>query len=215
MATAEPTTQAAIQIERLGRKTMVVPIKGLTPLIVHNWSDKARRQMLDSQQGIKRPKEHRDPQADYEASKYHWIDSEGTERDGFPALGFKGAIVSAARLYGTRTVKMTELRAGLFVNGILGTQGQLLIPIDGEPQMREDVVRVGMGTDLRFRAEYPEWSALIEVTFIDRMLARDSVLGLLDAAGLAIGVGEWRPEKDGLNGTFAIDTDRDVIEQDA
>jgi len=33
---------------------MLVPIVGLTPLIVHQWSEKAKRQMLDAQQGVKR-----------------------------------------------------------------------------------------------------------------------------------------------------------------
>lgn len=210
--TTATDASAAIQIERLGRRTLVVPIVGMTPLIVHAWSEKARRQMLDAQQGVKRPKEHRDPQADYEASRYRWIDRDGTERDGFPALAVKGAIVGAARLYGSRAVKMTELRAAVFVNGIPGTQGQLLVPIEGEPQMREDVVRVGMGTDLRYRAEYVTWRALVEVVYVERMLSRDSVLSLLDAGGLAIGIGEWRPERDGLNGTFAVDDEREIVE---
>lgn len=201
-----------IQIENLGRGRMVVPIVGMTPLITHAWSAKARRQMLDAQQGIKRPKEHRDPQADYEASLYRYLDTKGRERFGFPALGFKSAMVSAARVYGGRSLKMTELRAGLFVSGILGTDGQMLAPIDGDPIMREDVVRVGMGTDLRYRAQFTEWSALLEVTFVDHMFSRDSVLSLIDAGGLTCGVGEWRPEKDGINGRFQIDPDREIVE---
>ncbi len=72
--------------------------------------------------------------------------------------------------------------------------------------MREDVVTVGRGgTDLRYRPEFREWSAQLEVTYVTSALTRDSVLSLLDAGGMGVGVGEWRPERDGDFGTYRID----------
>lgn len=77
--------------------------------------------------------------------------------------------------------------------------------------MREDVVRLGRsGTDLRYRPEFWPWSATLRVTYFPTVLTRSSVLSLIDAGGLAVGVGEWRPERDGTFGTFRIDTDREV-----
>ena len=35
-------------------------------------------------------------------------------------------------------------------------------------------------------------------------------LSLIDAGGMGIGVGEWRPEKDGAFGTYRIDPSREV-----
>ena len=61
---------ADIEIARIGTETLRVPIIGTMPLIVHNFSAKAKRQMLDAQQGRKTPKEARDPQAEYEAAFY-------------------------------------------------------------------------------------------------------------------------------------------------
>ena len=72
------------------------------------------------------------------------------------------------------------------------------------------MVRVGMGTDLRFRGEFPEWTAVLDVTYVTTALSRASVVSLIDAGGMGVGVGEWRPEKDGLNGTYTIDTTRDI-----
>jgi hypothetical protein len=73
------------------------------------------------------------------------------------------------------------------------------------------MVRVGMGgTDLRYRAEFREWSAVLRVTLVSSALSRDSVLSLVDAGGLGVGVGEWRPERRGENGTYGLDPDRDV-----
>ena len=51
---------------------------------------------------------------------------------------------------------------------------------------------------------------MLTVTYVKSMLTRDSMLSLIEAGGLGIGVGEWRPEKGGDYGTYAIDVDRSV-----
>lgn len=194
-----------VAIQRVAAETIQVPIIGTASLIVHNWSAKARQQMLDAQQGRKTPKTIRDPQADYEDSLYRTDDGFG-----FPTIAFKAATVGAARFFG-KSVRMTELRQFLFMNGVPSKdRSQILTPIVGEPKMREDMVRVGMGTDLRFRAEFIDWSATLTVTYVTTALDRQSVLSLIDAGGMGVGVGEWRPEKRGQNGTFAIDESREV-----
>src|SRR5882757_11097931 len=127
-------TTPIVNIERIGTEMIDVPIIGTTPLIMHRFSEKAKRQMLDTQQGKKTPKQKRDPQADYEASMHRTDDGYG-----FPVLGFKAATVGAARFYG-KDVKMTELRQFIFVRGELtDLDAQPLVEIVGEPRMREDV----------------------------------------------------------------------------
>lgn len=197
------STQA--QVQQIGTERLLIPIVGTTPLIVHAWSDKAKRIMLDAQQGRKAPKEPRDPQADYEASLYR------TETGfGFPTLAFKAATVSAARLYG-KTLRMTELRAFLFYAGVPSAdKATILTPITGEPRMREDMCRVGMGTDLRYRGEFLDWTAILDVRYVTTALDRSAVLNLIEAGGMAIGVGEWRPEKDGMNGCYRLDDTRKI-----
>jgi hypothetical protein len=203
------TNAAAIKIDDLARETLLVPIVGITPLIVHRFSEKAKRQMLDNMQGIKRTKTIRDPQADYEEAFYRY-DDDGTEKFGFPSVGFKSATISAARLY-DKSVTMTSLRQALFFGGRMGKDGQLLTPIIGEPVMREDVVRLSMSsTDLRYRPMFPEWSAVLEVTYVSSVLSRSSALSLIDAGGLTVGVGEWRPERKGEFGSFQIDQSQEV-----
>ena len=199
--TAAPT----ISLSKIDAETILVPIIGTAPLIVHKWSAKAKQQMLDTQQGKRTVKQPRNPQQDYEESLYRTDTGYG-----FPVLGFKAATVGAARFFG-KSVKMTELRQFLFMTGVPEKdRSQLLVPIEGEPKMREDMVRVGMGTDLRYRGEFLEWSAVLNVTYVTTALSRDSVLSLIDAGGMGVGVGEWRPEKRGQNGTYALDTTRQV-----
>lgn len=197
-----------IKISKIGTESIRVPIIGTMPLIVHNFSEKAKRQMLDAEQGRKSPKEARDPQAEYEAAFYRMKDGYG-----FPVTAFKAATVGAGRFYG-KDVKMVELRQFIFMRGEISDKDpQALVPIYGEPRMREDVVRlsgIGRSADLRYHPEFPEWSTILEITYVKSSLSRDSLLSLVDAGGLGIGVGEWRPEKRGEFGTYMIDPGREV-----
>jgi len=71
--------------------------------------------------------------------------------------------------------------------------------------MREDMVRVGMGTaDLRYRGEFADWSAKLLVRYNANVLSESQILNILNVAGFAVGVGEWRPERDGMSGMFHV-----------
>ena len=135
-----PTDAAEIQIDRIAAETIRVPILGTTPLIVHRFSEKAKRKMLNDMQGRKSPKEPKNPEAEFEAAFYRLED--GTP--GFPAVAFKDATCKGARFYG-KDVTMTGLRQFLFFRGEVGDDGRALVRIDGDAEMREDVVRVGQG----------------------------------------------------------------------
>lgn len=196
-------SQSTVSLQRVERHTAIIEIKGTAPLIVHAWSEKARRMMLDAQQGKKNPKQVKDPVADFESSRYRFADGSG---DGFPIMGFKSATVKGGgRLFG-KSVKMTELRQTFtFLADGIGVDGmQLVRLIADEPTMREDMVRVGMGTaDIRYRAEYREWGAQLRIQFIPSVIDLGSVTALVDAGGTN-GVGEWRPEKNGAFGTYEV-----------
>jgi hypothetical protein len=118
-----PTTPEAT-IVRVKRETALFPIVGTTPLITHAWSEKAKQEMRDKQTGKAKPKKDaKDPEADFQASKYRLPDG----REAFPAVAFKAAIVNAARLF--EGITMTELRQTVYVHG----EGpNLLVPIQVE-----------------------------------------------------------------------------------
>ena len=106
---------------------------------------------------------------------------------------------------------MTMLRQCLFFKGVVTKADPAqLVPIVGEPRMREDVVRVGQGTDLRYRAEFTEWSAQLVITFVTSALSQNSALSLIDAGGMGVGVGEWRPQRSGEYGTYMVDIDKTI-----
>lgn len=204
---ANSNTTPQVVITGIDSETIQVPIIGTTPLIVHRFSEKAKRQMLDAMQGKRTPKIAKDPEAEYEGAFYRLKADSGY---GVPSVAFKQSMVGATRLFG-KDVSMVLVRQTIFVHGEIGEDGQPLVKIEGEPRMREDVVTVGRGGhDLRYRPEFPEWRAGVSITYVKSAFTRDSVLTLLDAAGLGVGICEWRPEKNGDFGQFRIDLTRDV-----
>jgi hypothetical protein len=199
--------QDQVRISPIAQERVLVPIVGTNPLIVHNFSAKSRQMMLDAMQGKKSPATKKDPEAEYNDAFYRMENGE----PGFPAIGFKACTVGAARFYG-KDVKMTELRQFMFFRGILSDRDPMpLVQIIGEPEMREDTVRVGMGkADLRYRPMFRQWSATLDITYVTSQLDLDSLVSLVNAGGMGVGVGEWRPEKRGEFGTFALDVNHDI-----
>lgn len=185
----------SISIPALQTGKIAMKIVGKTSLITHAWSEKATREMRDKQQGAaKMKKAPKDPKVDFEGAKYK--DSKG--RDCVQASFFKNAIVSACRY--AEDMKMTVLRGALFVEGTL-------LPIQcSKCVMREDHVRVGMGTaDLRYRPEYQDWSVDVVIEYNRNMLTVAQVINLVKLAGFSVGICEWRPEKNGDFGRFDVD----------
>jgi hypothetical protein len=201
--TAPKEEAAQITIDRIGKKEAQIKVVGTAPLIVHRFSEKAKQQMLDKQQGKTRVKKApKDPQADYEGAFYRLPETEpGVPRYGFPATGFKAATIGAARYFDG--VPMTILRRAMF---FFGEGTDQLIEIHGEPHMREDVVRISAGsTDLRYRPQFDEWTATLNIIYVPSMLTLESLVALVDAGGMS-GVGEWRPGKSdsGAYGTYEV-----------
>ncbi|MFC2252506.1 hypothetical protein ACETRX_22915 [Labrys portucalensis] len=208
--------EVGIELPPLKIGIMEVTIIGDSPLIVHAWSQKAKREMLDKQmKRAKAAKEAKNPQADFEAAMYRLADG----GYGFPSVAFKNAAVTA----GTSVAGLTKIQARQAFH-ILGEDAEIAGAFDGSrsrvnlvriegaaPVMREDMVRVGMGTaDLRYRPEFTEWHAEILVRYNQNVLSEAQILNLINVAGFAVGVGEWRPEKDGQYGMFHVATDYDI-----
>ena len=82
-----------------------------------------------------------------------------------------------------------------------------LVKIQGaNPTPREDMVRVGVGSaDLRYRGEFLSWFTEIPIRYNAGVLSDEQIIHLFTIAGFAIGVGEWRPQKDGQNGLFHVE----------
>ncbi len=191
---------AQITLKPIAKRRMTFAIRGTSPLIMHQWSEKAKREMRDKQQGGKKTKvrDKRDPEAEAKAATY--VDDAGNI--GIPGMAFKSALVTAA--HKDIGIEKTLVRKALF---LVTRDSDKILPIEGsDPVVREDMVRVGMGSaDMRYRPEFSDWTCLIELEVDSELLQRDDVLALVDRAGFGVGICEWRPEKGGEFGRFEID----------
>ena len=213
-----------IEIKPIEIAKINLRIVGDTPLIMHAWSEKAKREMLEAQQGANKgkAKERKNPVVDFINSMY-WltekpdVDNNMKEEEceelfnkaikngakfGFPVTAFKQAAISAAYRLGWSKDKMS-LRGVFFIDS--DENGMIEIKSD-VPEMREDMVKIGMGTaDIRYRGEFKNWYADLTVSYnANGNYDLNSIINIINAGGYVCGVGEWRPERDGQNGMFHI-----------
>lgn len=206
---SEPIIIPAIQL-----KNTTIKVIGDSPLIMHKWSEKAKREMLDKQMKVAKSKgrDAKDPVADFIDSMY-WLDGEpeekteegfekaiasGNARFGFPSVAFKASAVSGGFRSGV-TKNRVSMNAAFHILGDM-------VEIQGLPKQRVDMVRVGQGTaDIRFRGEFPEWSALLPITYNEGAITLEQLLNLFNLGGFSCGVGEWRPEKSGSYGMYHVE----------
>lgn len=193
--------ETPIELPKLDVRVMELTIVGESPLICHAWSKKAKQLMLDKQMKRAKPgKTAKSPEQDFKDSLYHHPDG----GYGFPSVAFKSAAVGACRF--VDGVKMTNARGAFHVIGDM-------VKIDGTPVPREDMVRIGMGVaDIRYRGEFRTWRTTLRIQYNQNALSPEQIVNLFNTAGFGVGVGEWRPERDGSFGRFRVATDADVVD---
>ena len=165
MKTAVKIEQTILEIKPVEIVKTQIRIEGTTPLIIHNFGEKSRREMLEKQMKITKTKGHdaKNPVEDFMNSLY-WL----TEK---PKAATEDAFKQAAIMAASRNdidVKTTTLRGMFFLKG-LGAGGSEFAEISGSvPRMREDVVRIGgisKTADLRYRAEFDPWYIDLMIEF--------------------------------------------------
>ena len=217
---AAAKNEQVIEIRPIELETVSLKIVGDTPLIMHAWSEKAKREMLEKQMKVTKTKakDAKNPVEDFIRSMY-WLSPMPEEmtmeafeeaiangaRFGFPITAFKQAAISAAYRMGWAKDKMS-MRGAFFIDG---DENQMLEIKSDAPIMREDMVKVGMGTaDIRYRGEFRNWSAEINISFNENgQYSLEQIINIINAGGYVCGVGEWRPERDGQNGMFKVCAD--------
>ena len=188
---------------------------GDTPLITHAWSFKAKNEMLQKQvKATKAGKEAREPKQDFVDSLYEM----DKKVYGFPVTGIKNAILSSA--HKDKGIPRSTVMSALYLNAeMVRTRPALagavcdmpLVRIWGtEPEMREDMVRIGAGiqktANLAYRAQFTRWAIKLSGTFNNTVMTADQVAFLISESGLACGLGEWRNEKKGVFGAYHMAT---------
>lgn len=187
--------QNRIEVRPLKEVTLAFRIIGTAPYLQLKFSQKAIDTMAGKMmQGDKaKNRKARDPRdfgEDYRQCLH--VSAEGWY--GIPATAIKAAMVSACRLVG---VPMTRAKILFHVvaDGFDAGSGDPLVKIAGEPRQHVGPVRNANGSaDLRVRAMWDEWSAVVRVRYDDDAISGGDVLALLYRAGKQVGIGEGRPD---------------------
>ena len=206
--------QAQEQVELLPLltiKRVKVTIEGLSPLIVNNFNEKTRQQILDTQMKRNTPKTLRNPIEDFMRAHY-WLTpmpKEFTEesfekalqegaRFGFPSKGIKSSIVSGAFRNGMCKDKVS-------LNGAFFIPEELVEIKCEDIQMREDYVRIAHGgTDVRFRPQYTKWEMTFELQYNENVYSLNQIINFINLGGFSCGLGEMRAEKGGNFGAYQV-----------
>lgn len=178
-------------------------IVGTSPIILNRMSEKAKRELL-MPRGRKNAVEKattlkHNPIEEYRASAYRLPDPNALTYLAHLSTAFKGALRTAALdMPGAKKSQIGRLTyiAGDYVG------------IYGLPKLLMSVTRsadINKTPDIRTRAIVPHWACRVVVTYVQPLIRAQAVANLLAAAGLTIGVGDWRPEKGaGSYGQFRI-----------
>jgi hypothetical protein len=185
-----------IKVDAPSFMEMQCEIIGISPLVVHRFSQKAKKLMLDSmitppKGGARKKRDALDPDAEYNGARY--VSEEGW--DGFNVSGVRNALISACRLTG---IKMTMAKLCIFVHadGRDKDENQYsLIRIHGTPERLDMIGRLKTGApNPTFRPKYFPWKCNLRIAFDTLMIQEKDILNLLIRVGMQVGFGEGRPD---------------------
>lgn len=203
MATKKSADSGEIQIIEINTGTITVAVVGTTPLILNRMAEKAKHELL-LPKGKKTAAEKasslkHDPLAEFRASPVRLRDDNASTLLALPSTAFKGAMRTAALdLPGAKKSQIGRLTyiPGEFVG------------IYGVPEVFSTIVRsadMNRTPDVRTRCIVPKWAAVLSITFVRPIMRDQAIANLLAAAGITVGVGDFRPEKGAGNyGQFEV-----------
>lgn len=203
MAAKKNTTEEITDILKVTTGAFDCCIVGTSPIILNRMSEKAKHELL-MPKGRKTAVEKatslkHNPLEEYRASAYTLKGDDNPTLLAILATAFKGALRSAALdMPGAKKAQIGRLT---YIPGEM-------VGIYGIPKLFMSITRsadMNRTPDVRTRAIVPQWACRVTVTYVQPLIRAQAVANLLAAAGITIGVGDWRPEKGaGSYGQFRI-----------
>ncbi len=204
MATKKNTTAEVVSdILAVTTGSIHFCLLGTSPMFLNRLSEKAKHELL-MPKGRKSATEKatslkHDPYQEFRDSPHRITDDRSPTYLAVPTTAFKGAIRTAALdMPGTKKAQIGRLTyvEGMYVN------------LYGIPKLHMGPVRsadMNRTPDIRTRAVVPEWACYLKITYVQPLIRGQIIANLLGAAGITVGVGDWRQEKGSAsNGQFRI-----------
>lgn len=193
----------AIRIPEPRFDEALITLRGRPPgLLPNRYSESVRATIRwrEANPGKVAPKVARDPESEFADSLYVIEQANGKPAVyGFPSGAFLKAMLAAAERFSGIKNK------GATFAGALVIEADLVPLRASEPIMREDVRGLqGKRTSLIYRPWFKEWEADLPMRFDADVLDLEQIVNLLARAGAQVGIGNWRPEKKGVFGTWDV-----------
>jgi len=205
---------SSIEIQQLNTETIGLRLVGTTPMIYNAMSAKVSQDLLLPPKKKGRSEKEstlkHNPPEEYRRSVYRVRGDVAPTRLVFPCGAVKEAISSAALdIPGAAKAQIGRL---CWVESETYQDGEVArhqnISVYGIPQLLMSVTRsadMNRTPDVRTRAILPEWAMYVEITFVKPNLNAQAVGNLMGAAGIIIGLSDWRQQKGSGNyGQFRL-----------
>lgn len=193
MAAKAPAAKTKIEITPPNFGILPIRIEGISPLMIHNFSEKARKQIEETQTAkdkVKKKREPKDYVAEFNGARY--ISTAGW--DGVNAAALRNAMIGACRMIDG--LPMTRAKGLIFIIAQgRDKEGTALVQILGNKAVHDKrPVRLSDGgTDMRNRPRYDNWACEFEIQFDADAISATDIANLLARAGSQGGIGELRP----------------------
>ncbi len=196
-----------ITIPALNMGLARLQIIGITPFIMHKWSEKMAKQIEDKVTGkAKAQRSARDPEQEWKDAAYvipgkeslpDWKPGKYCQ----PAAMYKHAFLYGVKQLDDKTVPMTKATGWFFLD-----RGDPVLKFDS-CELRFDIGRNPVQPI--YRPQFNDWSAELDISYNANSITLEQVVSLLDLGGFSGGIGEWRPSspknKTGSFGRFRVD----------
>ena len=187
-----------------------VNISGVSPIIHHSASGldpllpiNGEIKTITSKRGTNRTESDDTRLRELETQRSLWLDA--NDRPAIPASAIRSVIETGAR----KVKQGPQVREGLVIIASAFTYdtdryGDTLDTLQHTAQFTVPVV-VQRNRILRTRAKFDlPWGCTFEADCDDELVSAEQLRQWLDIAGRRIGLGDWRPEKSGEFGRFAV-----------
>jgi hypothetical protein len=204
---AKEPVSTRIDVAEIDQEEIQFNILGTSPLLMHRYQQKAWQQLLFPSEAKNRAERAQTmkhvPVEEFRGALYRNRSDKEPSLIHLPPGAIHGALASAALdIPGAKKSQIERLTQ------VIGTQ----INLFGVPQLFMSMVRnsdMNRTPDVRTRPLFPEWACTVTIRYTQRIITERAVASLLGAAGMIVGIGDWRPQKGGGYGCFQLVDDKD------
>ena len=174
-----------IIVPKLNLGMLKVKIIGKTPLLMDKFPESVREQILDKQVGrTKGKKQMRDMDWEFE-NAFHKLPNGDM---GFPAQGFKSAMIESTSFVGSRDFSKKLLKGIQIMNG----EGNDLIKIGYKKLSKLKHYPKAGNTKVSPMLE--DWECELIIQYDQNNLSPEDLVSLLNYSGFYYGIGIWSPK---------------------